>query len=62
MKRLENYYETNWGSLDMEIVRERKRHNKIAVELIKGYIDIALDNRDKEWFMELSTKLKVYEV
>ena len=62
VKKLAKYYETNWGSLDMEIARERKRNNKIEVALIKGYIDIALDNRDEALFMELTTKLKGYEV
>lgn len=35
---------------------------KIKVEDLKDQIDIALARRDKQWFMELTDKLKEYEV
>ena len=35
---------------------------KSMVEDLKDQIDLALARRDKQWFMELTDKLKEYEV
>ena len=35
---------------------------KIEIGNLKEKIDIALGSRDKQWFMELTNKLKEYEV
>lgn len=60
---LDSYFEdwiSQFKQANKDILTDEKR--KVIVEDLKDQIDEALRTRDKQWFMELTNKIKEYEV
>ena len=60
---LDSYFEdwiNQFKQANKDILTDEKR--KVIVEDLKDQIDEALRTRDKQWFMELTNKIKEYEV
>lgn len=58
---LGDYFE-DWTNHFKQADEPTVDQRKIEVGNLKEKIDLALTSRDKQWFMELTDKLKEYEV
>ena len=56
------FYSEEWIKLFSQVDVPTEVQRKIEIGNLKEKIDEALRSRDKQWFMELTDKLKEYEV